>query len=80
MDELQEAGRVWCLENLESLREYAESGVTRVAVHPGYGVVIAEADEEEFNARCNELRPSVLKQLYRTSPQAWIHECPSAVE
>lgn len=62
----------WLSENPETILAFHQEGLTFIAVHPEHGVAISACDEEEFQARLNDRRPSLLKQLFLTNTSLWL--------
>lgn len=55
-----------------SIYRYHEQRRPFVAVHPDKGVVFAAEDEDEFQAKLGDLRPSVIKQLCFVYADLWV--------
>lgn len=64
-------GESWCLNNPEILLQYQQNGRLFIALVPNRGIVFSSEDAEEFEARLNDLRPSVRKQLFLTHISLW---------
>ena len=65
-------GAEWVAKNSEAVYSYHLQGKYFLAIEPNYGVVHSAADEEDFDAWLNDLRPSVLRRLYLTATSLWV--------
>ena len=62
----------WITDNPDTIFSCHQDGKFFLAIHPKYGVVFSDGDEEEFEAKRNDLRPSVLRELYFTCTNLWV--------
>jgi hypothetical protein len=67
------AGVCWCRQHPDLLFLAHQNGHTFIAIHPSHGIVITATDIEDFQARLNDRRPSILRQLYLTCTNFWVH-------
>lgn len=65
-------GLRWCLNNPDALIACHLDGRIFIAIHPDHGIVRSADDEESFEARLNDLRPSVLQKLWTTCTSLWV--------
>lgn len=70
----KENGRSWCFKYPEILFALHLDGQRFIAIHPHHGVVFSAEDEETFDAKIAERRPSVLRQLFFTCTHLWVGE------
>ena len=64
----------WCFDHPEEIFAAYLDGRRFLAIHPEQGIVATAADEEEFEAKLADHRPSVLRQLYCTATNFWVQE------
>ncbi len=65
----------WLLHNPTTLLLYHAAGQFFLGIvpkTPNGGVVLTATDEEEFEAKLNDLRPSIRKQLFLTHTGLWV--------
>lgn len=62
----------WCRDHPEVIFARHQEGELFLAVHRDHGVVLAAEDLEKFEAKLNDRRPSVLRQLFTTCTALWV--------
>lgn len=63
---LYDHAMAWLMQHPDVLFNLHQEGQHFIALHPEHGLVITASNFEDFEAKLNDRRPSILRQLYRT--------------